>query len=701
MAQVKYNAPYRRIDARVDIAYGDEYFRDQSLGDIVKLDISQENKEISESESLYAGGNAPKLPIMTLEAVKADVGITENIDSEFCLGKERALIDPFTAGWWSDAWSGKTPDGNGGYLFPLSKIPYAKVTFNDGGHIGDYTRGAKSMRSWQLLGAGVMDEYPREIELVLRDTADEELYRGDFLCGGAEIKINLLDGGNADNLNARAAVKDGYIQGVKSVETYIKSWSKPDRMAKLFYCFDNMTEEYGTDVLKDISIVHEKVNASEIKYGLCSDTCSVTILNSGRKFDRGYLKDQMQIRKRLIPYIDGKPQGTFYVKEWDISQDDLFIKCHASDRLLDLQNMEYERLPESAAETTTAYKLFEDILGFAAGFFVKKLAVSIDERLKSVVIQFPYVKRTKAWNALQSLCEATLSHLYIDLDERIVVKSDLLEYEENERLDPHVKHGIAVFRYGVGVDTGNAFGISIPFFADMAVTRAEVKYYTPTVKYNEKLKTIEKVDTEENGAVVSFKLGDLDFWAVSETGKPDETGTVQTGHIRFLKDDDSDGNESDVDCTPEWQGGKEWTLTIGKPFKGKIEIYGYKVELEEGVCMEQAKDMTDRTAELNAYIHPASDLMRWNMGGSANTAAEKSYVERIADYLLVNFGAKTKCAAANWRGDPNVLPEKQYSLTDRFGDNAVFECSYNKTMLDGGLKQDTKGVWKFDCQCLL
>ena len=593
------------------------------------------------------------------------------------------------------------PDENDGYPFPNDKIPYMRIQFNDAADPDNDALGAKPMRSWQMLGAEVMDEYPREIELVLRNADDDELYCRTFLCEDADIKINLLDGENEEGLvKTKAEIKDGYIQGVKAVETYIKSWNKPGRMVKLFYCFDNMTERYAVDVLKDVLIVHEKVNASEVKFGLSSDICSVTILNSGRKFDRGYLKDQMQIRKRLIPYIDSRPQGAFYVKEWDISQDDLFIKCRANDRLLDYQNIEYEKLPAFMGEIITAYDLFDEILNYAAHYFVKSLSIKIDERLQGVKIVFPYIKRTKVWNALQSLCESTLSHINIDLDEQIIVKSDLLEFEENyedsNKPDPHAKSGIALFRYDVALDTGNAFGINIPFFADMAVSKIDVKYYTPAVKRNEKLLTIEDVDAV-TGNTITFKLGDLDFWAKSEFEQEEESNI---GDIRFLtKDNDGQEVPVPVSVTRYKLGDREYRLELNEPFTGKIEIYGYKVELAESVYTDKIAEMTDRAAELNAYIHPSSDLLRGNATGGLNIEV-KEYAQRIAQYMLAAFGAKTKCAVSNWRGDPGVLPERQFNLTDRFGDSAVFECSYNKTVLDGGLKQDTKGIWKFDCKSL-
>jgi len=75
-----------------------------------------------------------------------------------------------------------------------------RIQFNDAADPDNDALGAKPMRSWQMLGAEVMDEYPREIELVLRNADDDELYCRTFLCEDADIKINLLDGENEEGL---------------------------------------------------------------------------------------------------------------------------------------------------------------------------------------------------------------------------------------------------------------------------------------------------------------------------------------------------------------------------------------------------------------------------------------------------------------------------------------------------------------------
>ena len=209
---------------------------------------------------------------------------------------------------------------------------------------------------------------------------------------------------------------------------YINKYNrnKPRRVSKIYRYYDDIIERYEADELKSFECLRELPNSGEISYGLVSGSCSATLLNNkGRKFDLGYLKDMAHINRRVIPFINGEKLGSFYIKEWDISQDDMFVKCDANDRLMDFQDITFEgRMPrETDEQPTMSFKeLFVMVLESANKNFVKSFSYEVDETLSQRSVE-PYLPRKSIWDVLEMLCEASMSFVYVDKNDVIRVKS--------------------------------------------------------------------------------------------------------------------------------------------------------------------------------------------------------------------------------------------------------------------------------------
>lgn len=620
----------RKIESIVDISYGNE-----ETGTVPVCSSSDKNP-ISNFPNLYNSTHTPQATAFTLE------GNTVNE-----LSANRGLVNPTITGWWSNSRSLTTGNAQDGYVF--KSPPELTMSFAQ----------PRPLKILELFGDIKLGEYPVKFNIqLLSDNSETVIYNKNFENSVIERRVNLItEGTSVQNETApesRQNVENGYITGVKSIRVKILSWNKPGRVSKIYRLYDDIIERYEQDELKKIECVSELSNSNEIKFGLVSGSCTVSLLNNkGRKFDLGYLKNLAHINKCVIPYCNGEKMGTYFIKEWDISQDDTFVNCKANDRLLDFRDFIYQGCMPTESETVTTYgALFQRVLDFANRHYVKKFKYDIDSRLfedSELMRVEPYLPRDSVWAVLQSLCEATLSFVFVDKNDVVCVRSELFG-----------RDGIIPLELSAEINPDNAFAISIPFYADMEATRVEVPYYRKVVKEDQELFRMSGVSLNANE---TFRMTvEFDDYCLIDK--------IFVGQVEISKFDKNKVNDF------------KYELKFVSNFvfdKQNLIIKGTKITFEK-----QNNNDLDSSIGENApsmYSHPNCQLIR-----------NKNLSDKIIKQIMSLYRSGTRTVSTTWRGDQKLNLFDSCLVRDRFGGESKYFTTYIKSTLDGGLKQEVKGI---------
>lgn len=617
----------RKIDARVDIAYGNE-----EIADALEFN-SDEKNEISNYNNLFNNRNAPAVKAFTLEG---------NDENKLSCG--RALIDPEIVGWWSTKFSSanaedrelRNIDGELVKSYPFATPPTLTVGFGS----------SRPVKTLQVFGDPQLGEYPTRIAVTLFH-GKESYARKVFTNTEVKANIDLTADVPSDRLS------NGYIDGITSMAVEILAWNKPKRLSKIYRCYDDIIEQYKSDELKCFECIRELPNTDEIAYGLVSGSCSVTLYNKDRKFDRGYLKELMHINKRVVPYINGTKLGSFYIKEWDISQNDMFVKCDASDRLLDFRDIMYEgMMPRTNGEKLTFKALFEDVLKNAGKRLLRAFSYSVDERLDKWSIE-PYLPRKSVWDVLQMLCEASMSFVYVGKDDVIYVKSELMQRQTSET--------------NIEIKPENAFSVDIPFFADVEAERVKIPYFRKVVKPDQELYRINDFEASV-GQEVSIPV---------EFDKFCEIERVEYGAGKFALSTNDLTVKKDVS---DFKYTISFTPSRIDANKKDLVVYGKETTFEKQE-LTMPEDTQSKSREDSLYTHPDCELIQ-----TSDLAA------KIRDRLLYLYPTGTRSAAATWRGAENLDLLQTADIRGRYGDSEKYMITQIKNTVDGGFKQEIKGV---------
>ena len=182
----------RKIDARVDIAYGNE-----EIADALKFN-SDEKNEISNYNNLFNNRNAPAVKAFTLEG---------NDENKLSCG--RALIDPEIVGWWSTSFSSeiaedtelRNTDGELVKSYPFAEPPTLTVGFGS----------SRPVKTLQVFGDPQLGEYPTRFAVTL--FRGKEFYaRKEFTNTEVKANIDLTADVPSDRLS------NGYIDGITRME---------------------------------------------------------------------------------------------------------------------------------------------------------------------------------------------------------------------------------------------------------------------------------------------------------------------------------------------------------------------------------------------------------------------------------------------------------------------------------------------------
>jgi hypothetical protein len=644
----------RKIDARVDIAYGNE-----EIADALKFESEGKN-EISNYNSLFNNRNAPAVKAFTLEG---------NADNALSCG--RALIDPEIVGWWSTKFSSeiaedrelRNTDGETVNSYPFAEPPTLTVGFGS----------SRPVKTLQVFGDPQLGEYPTRFAVTLF-RGDESYVQKEFTNTEVKANIDLTADMPSDRLS------NGYIDGITNMAVEILAWNKPKRLSKIYRCYDDIIEQYKSDELKCFECIRELPNTDEIAYGLVSGSCSVTLYNKDRKFDQGYLKELMHINKRVVPYINGTKLGSFYIKEWDISQNDMFVKCDASDRLTDFRDIMYEgMMPESSGERLSFKTLFEKVLEYAGNSLLRAFSYSVDKLLGEWSIE-PYLPRKSVWDVLQMLCEASMSFVYVGKDDVIYVKSELMQRQTPET--------------NVEIRPENAFSVDIPFFADMEAERVKIPYFRKVVKPDQELYRINDFDASV-GQKVSIPV---------EFDKFCEIEKVSYGGRDYpVSYSDSTLKKGDTDFK------YDITITIEKiedANKKDLVVYGKEITFEKQELYMPSDGDGKASKTSGLYAHPDCQLIQCvekkqddaesaqvNAASTQDNEENKTkHAQTIAERIMQLYPTGTRSATATWRGAEKLDLLQTAEIKGRYGDGEAYMITQIKNTVDGGFKQEIKGV---------
>ncbi len=642
----------RKIDARVDIAYGNE-----EIADALEFK-SDEKNEISNYNNLFNNRNAPAVKAFTLEG---------NADNALSCG--RALIDPEIVGWWSTKFSSEIAEdrelrNTGGETvnsYPFAEPPTLTVGFGS----------SRPVKTLQVFGDPQLEEYPTRFAATLF-RGDEFYARKEFTNTEVKANIDLTADVPSDRLS------NGYIDGITRMAVEILAWNKPKRLSKIYRCYDDIIEQYKSDELKCFECIRELPNTDEIAYGLVSGSCSVTLYNKDRKFDQGYLKELMHINKRVVPYINGTKLGSFYIKEWDISQNDMFVKCDASDRLTDFRDIMYEgMMPKSSGERLSFKTLFEKVLEYAGNSLLRAFSYSVDKLLGEWSIE-PYLPRKSVWGVLQMLCEASMSFVYVGKDDVIYVKSELMQRQTPET--------------NIEIRPENAFSVDIPFFADMEAERVKIPYFRKVVKPDQELYRINDFDASV-GQKVSIPVEFDKFCEIEKVSYGG--GDYSIGEKLTVKKGSSDFKYLVSFTVQDNKGDKKDLVVYGKETTfEKQELY--MPSDGEGKASKTSGLYTHTDCELIQCVEKKQDdaeSTQVNAEATQDNEENKTkHAQTIAERIMQLYPTGTRSATATWRGAEKLDLLQTAKIQGRYGDGEAYMITQIKNTVDGGFKQEIKGV---------
>ena len=588
---MEYSSNPRKVYGKVEIVYADE-----ELSRDVKVAVSG-NSKISHPIEVYHLPSEPTVKACTMDG-------NSTMDGTFQMMGEDLVV-----GWWSD----KGADGNGVY----ANKPYIELTFN-----------MRPIIYWRIIGDKKLGQYP--VDFTLSYKKNGTIVQTDTIKGNTEVEFVIAP----------------RISDITAVRLTIEKWSHPNAVAKILRCYERVYETYEGDALLSFE-VGEELCSSEGNYNINSDSMTVSIYNEDRKFDKGYLRTLMLLDRKLYPFIgiekDGeieyKPLGVFYSDEWDIPQDSQWVKCTATDRLMRLQIKTYVGFP--LVEKITLYEIAEDIL---TAMGMTKLEYLITDRLKDFVVDMALLPKTTGWDALQEIANAGLCKIFVDRENRIVIKCE----DEKPEKSP------------IAIVPGNMFSYKSNITLTDFSNSVSVDYCEISIKSD----VIDVAEPEIRLEPNETKLMTIDY--TSEVAYP--TAASSNAAVRIVS-----FNSGVNSCVCELRN------TAGTAQTAVITVSGNAIDIN-------TRTVTVRDEEsiymygIVEYKHPTSELVQ-----------SYEQAEYMATLLLNRMKAGEGSITAVWRGNPELEVGLAYDCIDRFGDKERLLCEYNKFTYDGGLKQETRG----------
>lgn len=591
---MEYSDNPRKVYGKVEITYSDR----EISGDISA--VVSENSEISHPREVFGGYHSPTVKACTMDGNSIMDGSYQMIDKS-CV-----------CGWWS----GSLCDEHGIFLVP----PYIELSFV-----------MRPIISWVIRGDDKLNQYP--VDFTVEYKNGEKIIYSQEITGNDSVEIKL----------------DAKVNDITSIRMTVRKWNVPNACAKIIQFYDKLYEVYFGDALQMFE-VNEEMCSSDGNYNINSDSMTVTLHNTDRKFDKGYLRSLMILGRKVQPYIGIEKEngveytrlGTFYSEEWQVEQDSQWVKCTAVDRLMSLQSQTYMGYP--LTERVSVYELAEDVLqksGLESSEYV------ISANLKENVIEKAYLPKTTTWGALQEIANAALCKVFVDREDRIHLRS-----EETESLSA-----------GIEINPSNMFSYKSSITLTEFANRIKVEY------------------TDVSIATEIIEVAELEV-----SLNPNEVKTITLEYSSDIAYAMAYSSNSNVKVVMEQGGVNACILTLtnatGSVQAATLTVEGNAIELNSHTVYSEDEDSVNSYGAVE-YTHPASELVR--------TEEQAKY---IASIILAKMRAGEGVITSEWRGNPGLEIGSIYTCKDRFNDGKELVCEYNKFTYDGGLRHQTRGRLK-------
>lgn len=591
---MEYSDNPRKVYGKVEIVYSDK-----EISSNMGITVSG-NSKISHPREVFEGYVSPTVRACTMDG---------NSDMS---GSYQMVDDTCIVGWWSGGLCGT------GGVFEVK--PYIELSFV-----------LRPIISWIIRGDDKLNQYP--VDFTIEYKLNGEIVHTEEITGNSAIEIKL----------------EPKVNDITSIRMTIAKWSTPNACAKVIQFYDKLYEEYTGDAMQMFE-VNEEMCSTDGNYNINSDTMTVTLHNTDRKFDKGYLRSLMILGRKVQPSIgiekDGKVMytrlGTFYSEEWQVEQDSQWVKCTAVDRLMRLQSQTYMGYP--LTEQVSVYDLARDIL-LKSGNSENEFEISVD--LKDMVIGLAYLPKTTVWDALQEIANAALCKIFVDREDRIHVRSEQAETEQ----------------VGIEINPSNMFSykssITLTEFANsIKVEYTDVEIADDIIEVAELEITLAGNEVRE----VSLDYSSDVAYAVILSSNVNVRAVMEQGGV----------NSCLLTLTNRTGTSQTTTLTVE----------GNAIELNSHTVVVEDEDSVNSYGTVE-YSHTASELVQ-----------SESQARYIGGVILAKMRAGEGVITTEWRGNPALEIGASYSSTDRFGDKKELICEYNKFSYDGGLKQQTRGRLK-------
>lgn len=588
---MSYSDNPRIVKGKVEVV-----FADTDISSVDEVIVSTESV-ISHPNEIYGTNLNPTVKACTMDG-------TSIMDGSF-----QMLDDTCVVGWW-----GRERARSDGYL---KECEVLTIKFQE-----------RPIGSWTIIGDSKRGEYPVEMRIdFIRDNTIIE-----------SVSINQND----------SVVKKIYpnLVDIDRVDLYIMKWSQGDTCVKMMKFFDLLSETYeGSDLLS--FEVNEEMSPEDSSYSINSDTMCVSIYNKDSKFTTGYLKKLLVLDRKIKPFIgiveNGEvvytPLGTFYSDEWKIDDEGMWLKCTAVDKLMRLQNKTYVGL--NIEYDMSLYDIAEDVLT-KAGFNSNQYEIS--NSLRNIIIPTAFMPKDTIWNALQEIANAGLCKIYVDRNDKIVIRDELdIPLDSGITLNPS-----NTFSHKSNISlTEFANKVSVEY-CDVEILDDVVSVAETTVTLNAEEEIVITLDYSHNAAYPQ----------------------VESSNVNFLLSDIELGVNA---CTLKIKN------TLGNRDSTTITVTGNSIDVTYKT-IAASDDASVRDYGEFEYSHPSSELIQ-----------TYDLASRIASTILNKLKAGEGVITNKWRGSTDLTLGKHYKVIERNGNETDLVCEYNKITYDGGLTQETRG----------
>lgn len=586
-----YDSNPRKVFGKVEIV-----FSDSDISSISNIEVST-NAEISHPDEVYGNNLTPTAKACTMDG-NARMG-----------GGYQMIDDSCITGWWSNNLS----DVDG--IF--DEFPTIEITFTE-----------RPIVSWIIKGDDKLGQYPTNFLVQYLNGTTVVAYKE--VLDNTQVQYRLVK----------------TVLNVTAIRLTVYSWSVPNACVKLMRFFDTITETYDESELQSFE-VNEELCSEDASFNLNSDSMSVTIYNKERKFTTGYLKNLLILDRKVKPSIgievngvvNYTPLGTFYSEEWKVSDDGRWVTCNAIDRLMRLQNNVY--IGYLLDYNVSLYDIAIDIFT-KAGIPSNKYEISTS--LEDFEIPYALMPKMSVWDALQEIAYTGLCNIYIDRNDKIVIKSiddtptvSTIEVVRTNMFSYISNISLTEFANKVSVDYAEVCP------GEEAITAAETSI---TLGPLEELELIIDYTTEIQSAGVLIDNTNI-------TRESFESGT-NACKVKFKNN-------------------------VNSIQTAQITIYGPTYTINYKTISVQ-DDVSVRDYGAFEYKHPTTDFIQ-----------DKYKATEVATKLLYRMKAGEGTIKAVWRGNP-ILELGESFNCDRCSDEENdLICEYNKFTFDGSLKQETRG----------